>query len=58
MRANRGYDIGASICDFRLQRGEWVTLNAEVLKSFERGKACEGLRVRRAHGASLRVFRN
>ena len=50
MRANRGYDIGASICDFRLQSGERVTLNCEVLKSFERGKACEGLRVCRAHG--------
>ena len=49
MRANRGYDIGASICDFRLQGGEWVTVNREVLKSFERDKAYEGLRVCRAH---------
>jgi hypothetical protein len=47
--ANRSYDIGASMSDFRLQGGEGVTLGGERLKSFERDKACEGLRVCRAH---------
>jgi hypothetical protein len=57
--ANRGDDICSSICDFRLQSGERVTLNCEVLKSFERDKACEGLRVCRAHvGKSTCALRN
>jgi hypothetical protein len=58
--ANWSHHVGASICDFRLQCGEWVTLGDERLKSFERDpfsfcrfferdKACEGLRVCRAH---------
>jgi hypothetical protein len=46
---NRGNYIGASICDFRLQSCEGVTLGGKRLKSFERDKACEGLRVCRAH---------
>jgi hypothetical protein len=68
LRANRGYDIGASICDFRLQRGKWVTLNCEVLKSFERDRcffAASSSATRRARasefvvlmGASLRWHR-
>jgi hypothetical protein len=63
---NRGNYIGASICDFRLQSCEGVTLGGKRLKSFERDpfsfcrfferdKACEGLRVCRAHGLSLRA---
>jgi len=57
--ANRSDYIGASIGDFRLESGEGVTLGGERLKSFERDKACEGLRVCRAHvGKSTCALRN